>query len=252
MLFTETKRGNSYMRNWIILLLIFTFFACGQKVEKSGNTNEPFTENGVVKQYDESNRLSSEITFKNGVRHGVTKIYYSSGALSDEIMYVDDMKNGMAKKFHKNGQLYSLTPYHDDEKHGIQKKYYSNGDRWAETPYMKGQAGIGLKEYRRDGSLRTNFPVIEVQKLVKDDRVILKLFLSNYSKNVIFYISELMGDKYIPIAAQPLESKSGSARYEFTYPKGAPFNSTISIISKYRTKDYNINVTLREYKISIN
>jgi hypothetical protein len=237
------------MRNLIYLFVLILLFACEQKSGKSVSSDDSYVENGVVKEYDDANRLSAEITFKNGVRHGVTKIYYPSGELSDEIMYVDDEKSGNAKKFHKNGKLYSLTPYDKDEKHGVQTKYYSNGNIWAETPYMRGQPGIGLKEYRQDGRLRTNFPSIEIQKFVKEDVVVLTLSLSNYSKNVIFYVSDLMEGKYIPFAAKPLYAKGGSARFEIPYDRVVGLDTTLNIVAKYQTQDYNIYVSQRKYQI---
>ncbi|MBN2597336.1 MAG: hypothetical protein JXR82_11175 [Marinifilaceae bacterium] len=239
------------MKNWICLFGLILLFACEQKKGQSVSSDESYVENGVVKQYDDANRLTAEITFRNGVRHGVCKIYYPSGELSDEIMYVDDQKSGVAKKFHKNGKLYSLTPYHKDKKDGVQKKYYSNGNIWAETPYMKGQPGIGLKEYRQDGRLRTNFPGIEIQKFVKDDVVILTLSLSNYSKNVIFYITDLMEDKYIPFAAKPIYAKGGLARFEIPYNRDAGLDTTLNIVAKYQTQDYNINVSQRKFQVII-
>ncbi|MDM8159195.1 hypothetical protein QUH73_05105 [Labilibaculum sp. K2S] len=239
------------MKNWICLFVLILLFACEHKKVQSVSLDESFVENGVVKQYDDENRLTAEITFRNGVRHGVCKIYYSSGELSDEIMYVDDQKNGVAKKFHKNGKLYSITPYHKDEKDGVQKKYYSNGNIWAETPYRKGQPGIGLKEYRQDGRLRTNLPSIEMQKFVKEDVVVLTLSLSNYSKNVIFYITDLMEDKYIPFAAKPLYAKGGLARFEIPYDRVAGLDTTLNIVAKYQTQDYNINVSERKFQVII-
>ncbi len=239
------------MKNWIYPFVLILLFACEQKSRPSVYSSESYVENGVVKQYDDANRLTAEITFKNGVRHGVTKIYYPSGELSDEIIYVDDEKSGIAKKFHKNGQLYSLTPYHKDKKDGVQIKYYSNGDIWAETPYMRGQPGIGLKEYRQDGRLRTNFPSIEIQKLVKDDIVVLTLSLSNYSRNVIFYVSDLMEDKYIPFAAKPLYAKGGLARFEIPYTPGVALDTTLNIVAKYQTKDHNINISQRKFQVEV-
>jgi len=239
------------MKNWICLFGLVLLFACEQTRGKSVSSKEIYVEKGVVKQYDDANRLTAEITFRNGVRHGVCKIYYSSGELSDEIMYVDDQKSGIAKKFHKNGKLYSLTPYYKDEKNGVQKKYYSNGTLWAETPYMKGQPGIGLKEYRQDGSLRTGFPGIEIQKFVKEDVVVLTLSLSNYSKNVIFYITDLMEDKYIPFAAKPLYAKGGLARFEIPYNRVAGLDTTLNIVAKYQTQDHNINVSQRKFQVII-
>ncbi len=239
------------MKKFIYLISIFFLFACQQKGVRNVNSDDYSVENGVVKQYDDQKRLSAEITFRNGVRHGLTRIYYSSGALSDEIIYVDDVKSGFSKKFHKNGKLYSLTPYYKDERHGLQKKYYANGKLWAETPYLKGQPGVGLKEYRNDGSLRTQYPGIEVQKIIKNDRIVLKLFLSNYSKNVVFFISDFMNEKYIPVMAKPIYAKSGSGRYEIPYTRGMALDTSINIIAKYQTQDYNINVNHRNYKISI-
>lgn len=240
------------MRNWICLFVLIFLFACEQKSGRSVTADRSYVENGIVKQYDDEKRLVAEITFKNGVRHGVAKIYYSSGNLSDEIMYVGDEKNGMAKKFHENGKLYSLTPYRKDEKNGIQKKYYSNGDIWAETPFMKGQPGVGLKEYKQNGRLRTNFPSIEVQKFVKEDVVVLTLSLSNYSKNVIFYVSDLMENKYIPFAAKPIYAKGGSGRIEIPYTRGVALDTTINIVAKYQTQDHNINVSQRKFQVIVN
>ncbi|MPQ45527.1 hypothetical protein GCQ56_00780 [Marinifilum sp. N1E240] len=240
------------MKNIVFVLCFFLFIACEQRSDRNSQQDENFIENGVLKKYDAQNRLSAEVTYKNGVRHGITRIYYSSGALSDEIMYVGDEKHGLAKKYHKNGKIYSLTPYLKGEKDGIQKKYYANGKLWAETPYMRGQAGIGLKEYKRDGSLRDKFPSIEVQKLVKSDKVILKFFLTNYSKNVVFYVTDLMHDKYIPMAANPLYAKEGSVRYELPLKQGLSMDMTVSIVAKYQTQDYNIYVSKRDYRILVN
>ncbi|WP_421917967.1 toxin-antitoxin system YwqK family antitoxin [Marinifilum sp.] len=239
------------MKYRFIILLIFILFACQRKADRNSSNDTNFVENGVVKKYDEQNKLSAEITYQNGVRNGAARYYYSSGALSDEIMYVDDEKNGVAKKYHKNGNIYSLTPYINDEKDGIQKKYYDNGKIWAETSYMKGQPGIGLKEYKRDGSLRKKFPKIEIEKFIKSDRIVLKLFLSNYSKNVIFYVTELMKDKYIPLMAKPLYAKGGSARYEFLLTPKSRIDTSLTIVAKYQTKDYNIFVSKREVKLKM-
>lgn len=239
------------MRNWISLLLLILLFACEQKSRKSVRSDDSYVENGLVKQYDDDNKLASEITYRNGVRHGVSRVYYSSGELSDEVIYFDDERSGVAKKFHKNGNLYSLTPYYKDEKDGIQKKYFSNGNIWAETPYMKGQPGIGLKEYKRNGNLRTKFPRIEIQKFKKADVIVLTLSLSNYSKNVIFYVSDLMEDKYIPFAAKPLFAKGGSARFEIPHTRGVPLDTTLNIVAKYQTQNYNIYVSQRKYQMKI-
>ncbi|RUT73499.1 toxin-antitoxin system YwqK family antitoxin [Ancylomarina longa] len=240
------------MRNIVLILLLLVLISCDQKTGKQHKKEADFVENGVVKQYDRQNRLVGEVTFRNGVRDGISRIYYPSGVLSDEIMYVDDEKSGVAKKYHKNGKIYSLTPYVKDEKEGLQKKYYSNGKIWAETPYYHGQAGIGLKEYKRDGSLREHFPSIEVQKFISNDRVELKFFLSNYSKRVVFYVSDLMKGKYIPPLAKPMYSEGGSVQYIIPRNTDTILDTTINIVAKYQTRDYNIFVTQHRYHVSVN
>jgi len=230
-------------------LLVFSFFSCGQNSSsKRKKRGSDVVKNGLVKRYDDQHRLVSETTYKDGIRHGITKYYYRSGALSDEINFVDDYKHGIAKKYHKNGNIYSMTPYIGGEKDGIQKKFYANGNLWAETPYRQGQAGIGLKEYKRDGSLRRNFPKIEIQKLLQKDKVILTFFLSNYSKNVIFYVTNLVQEKYIPRKVDPLYASNGSVRYEMPISSFKK-DTSINIVAKYQTPDYNIFVTQRKYKV---
>lgn len=237
------------MKKLSYLLLFVFLFACEQKSGQLPNHEEAELANGVQKQYDELNRLTAEITFRNGVRNGVSKIYYSSGELSDEIMYVDDEKNGFAKKFHKNGKLYSLTPYHKGQKDGVQLKYYSNGKIWAETPYRQGQAGIGLQEYKQDGSLRSLYPSIEVQRFETENFIVLVLSLSNYSKNVIFYLTDLMDDQYIPFLAEAHYSKSGSVRIQIPYTPEIAVDTTLTIVAKYQTQNHNIYVTQRKYQV---
>jgi len=242
------------MRLLIIIFSIFLLSACESK--PSGDTVSTNKEgeviDGWVKKYDKNNKLSSETHYKNGIREGVSRVYYSSGELSDEVMYVGDERNGIAKKYHKNGQVYSLTPYVNDKKDGLQKKFYSNGNSWAETPYKRGEPGIGLKEYKRNGSLRKNFPNIEIQQFVRPDRVNLKLFLNNYSKNVVFYITPLVDDKYIPIKAEIILAEKGAGRIEFPFAEGQVLDTIVNVVAKYRTSSRNIYVVQKEIRIQNN
>jgi len=209
------------MKQLLYILSIFLLFACQPK-----NAQETVIKNadgevleGWVKRYN-GDKLKSETFYKNGIREGVARVYYDTGELSDEVIYVGDELNGMAKKYHKNGQVYSLTPYVNDKKDGVQKKYYPNGNIWAETPYKRGEPGIGLKEYKRNGSLRKVFPSIESQQFVRSDRVTLKMFLNNYSKNVEFYITRLVENKYIPVRAKVISAEKGSGRIDFLLIRG--------------------------------
>jgi len=232
------------MRLLIIILSIFLLSACESKTSRDAVTTNGDGEvtDGWVKKYYKNNKLSSETFYKNGLREGVSRVYYHSGGVSDEIPYVGDEKNGIAKKYHKNGKIYSLTPYVNDKKEGIQKKFYSNGKIWAETPYKRGEPGVGLKEYKRNGSLRKIYPSIEVQQFVRSDRVNLKMFLNNYSKNVVFYVTPLVDKKYIPLTATSIIAEQGCGRIEFPFTKGQIIDTQVNIVAKYRTSDHNIYV----------
>lgn len=238
------------MKRLFFIFSLILLFACESK-----NTKETVVTNadgevleGWVKRYN-NNKLRSETFYKNGIREGLARVYYDSGELSDEVFYVGDELHGVAKKYHKNGKVYSLTPYVNDKKDGLQKKFYSNGKLWAETPYKRGKPGIGLKEYKRTGAVRKLFPAIETQQFVRIDRVNLKMFLSNYSKNVEFYITKLVDGKYIPVGTKVISAEKGSGRVDFLYSKGQVLDTVVNVVAKYRTSDRNIYVGQKEVHI---
>jgi len=238
------------MKPFLYILSIFLLFACdSSKTQKKHVKNDDGEVlEGWVKKYN-GEKLSSETFYKNGIREGVARVYYDTGELSDEVIYVGDELNGMAKKYHKNGQVYSLTPYVNDKKDGVQRKFYPNGKLWAETPYRRGEPGIGLKEYKRNGSLRQIFPSIESQQFVQSDRVTLKMFLNNYSRNVEFYITPLVENKYIPIGAKAISAEKGSGRVDFLFNNGQVLDTLVNVVAKYRTSDYNIYVVQKEVRV---
>lgn len=239
------------MKRLLYILSVFLLFACESKTPRETVVKNEDGEvlEGWVKRYNNKNKLRSETFYKNGIREGVARVYYDSGELSDEVFYVGDELHGMAKKYHKNGKIYALTPYVNDKKDGIQKKYYPNGKIWAETPYKRGEPGIGLKEYKRTGSLRSVFPSIESQQFVRPDRVNLKLFLNNYSKNVEFHITELVSDKYIPIRSKAISAEKGAGRVDFFFTKGEVLDTVVNVVAKFRTSDRNIFVTQKKIRI---
>ncbi len=239
------------MKQLLCILSLFLLFSCGSQTSKETVVKNEDGEvlEGWVKRYNAKNKLRSETFYQNGIREGVARVFYDSGELSDEVFYVGDELHGIAKKYHKNGQVYALTPYSKDKKDGIQKKFYPSGKTWAETPYKRGEPGIGLKEYKRNGSLRKIFPSIECQQFVRSDRVNLKLFLNNYSKNVEFYITPLVANQFIPIRSGVISAENGAGRIDFEYAPGQVLDTLVNIVAKYRTSDRNIYVVQKQYRI---
>lgn len=241
------------MRNYFIILCLLFFVSCEMGPTRSdkmpSSQDDKVVLNGLVKYYDNQRRLSSEVNYRDGLKHGITRIYYPSGAISDEVMYQYDQKHGYARKFHKNGNIYSLTLYVEGKREGVQKKFYSHGSLWAEIPYHKGEVGIGLVEYDRNGTPRTSYPYIEIQKFYRKGKVLLHVYLSNHSKNVVFYQTQLIDDKYLPQSVTPVLSECGIARLEIPLKSDQILDTTLSIVAKYRTLDHNIYITHRDYHL---
>jgi hypothetical protein len=185
----------------------------------------------------------------DGMKNGISKIYYQSGRLSDLVIYENNLKNGIAKKFYPSGELYNRNNYIHGNKDGTQKRFYKSGKIWSEVDYKKGSPGKGLIEYKLNGKIRTNYPEIKVEQFTTHKSVKIKLQLSNYSKKVAFYITDLLNNKYIPYKAKALKTINGVARKQFYFNKN--LDTIINIVAKYETQDRNIYICEKKYRIKI-
>ena len=75
------------------------------------------------------------------------------------------------------------------------------------------------------------------------------MFLNNYSKNVQFYITPLVQNKYIPIRATVISAEKGSGRVDFFFTKGQILDTVVNVVAKYRTSNRNIYVGQKEIRI---
>ena len=81
---------------------------------------------GIIRDYDISGILKSEIPMKGGKETGLEKRYFDSGKLMMEASYVNDKRNGAVKEYYENGKLKSETLYING-KAGETKSFDENG-----------------------------------------------------------------------------------------------------------------------------
>ena len=97
----------------------FKFYNLDGKIEEEG-TMKSDKIYGYYKQYeylngDNYDKLSFEITLKNGIPNGPSKSYYENGQIQEEGTFKDDKKNGLWKSYHENGKVKLEEIYKDGE-----------------------------------------------------------------------------------------------------------------------------------------
>ncbi len=229
------------MKVLVGLFFCMVFCTCeSPKPEKVPNKND---RRNIVKTYDDSGKLHTQVTYLDGVKHGRSLLYYSG---SDQVMlemnYANGKRQGDATKYYENGKVYAITPYEDDEVNGVVKLYYRNGNIKAEIPYYQSNHGLGLKEYFTNGDLKAEMPEI-IAKRQKIGNQYVYYFSIEDCEDAIFFIGGLLNNKYLiekPPFVTVLPQKSGKGLYGF--PKSM-LGETINVICKCSTAAKNSLVT---------
>jgi antitoxin component YwqK of YwqJK toxin-antitoxin module len=243
----------------IVLSIVLILLSCSgensKKKNKSPKKDEKALKDGVTKSYYADGKLRAEVPFKNGRRNGLAVEYYNNGKKYLEINYVNGRNHGLSTRYYDTGGLYEETMYENGEMHGIRKRYRKDGKLSAEAPYNNGFSCLGLKEYLVDGRPKKNFPTIEIQpvdRLLKEDRYILRLSMSDKTKNVIFYQGKLEGKCLGYSQTQiPMSAEKGVGELVFNLPKGMFVMDEISIVAKVKTPLGNYYVTEKKYNLAI-
>ncbi len=244
--------GENYSNDDNNVRIVRQFFSNGYlKAEIRIKDNK---RHGITKNYSSNGRLLSTINYENGKKEGKTTNYYSSGKVHSTILYKNGIREGDAVWYYKSGRPYSINPYVYNKLNGVQKKYYENGKLLAEIPYKDGQPGTGLKEYTSEGKLITQYPEIiiqEVNQITASERFILKIYLSNHSGNVQFFLDDLDQGKYLKKYMYGIPVQNGVATRVYDVPPGYVKFQKINIIAKLKTDLGNIYITQRPYNLAI-
>lgn len=242
------------MKSFVLLFLAIILVSC-QVIEKK--TEDPKSEENkptIVKSYyEKSGALKSEITVINNKKNGLAKKYYPTGEIHTIVNYVNNIKEGETIWYYKNGQAYRVTPYVNGKMNGIRKLYYENGKLQAEIPYKNGDLVIGTKEYDYNGTLipENTEILIEAQNNLKiEDKFILKITLSKKTKKVHFFEEKTSSENFKILVPIPT-NQSGTAKIEYSLPRGSSKKDYLVIYAEYKTKLGNPSLINKLYQLNI-
>ena len=117
----------------------------------------------------------------------------------------------------------------------------------AEVPYQNGEPVEGLKEYTTSGTLVTGYPTIQFKKMEKldENKVLLRINLSNFSPNVTFYQYIENNGKTIKNA---IPADQGVAQLNFTLRPGFRIdNKKVTIYAETNSGRGNPYITRADY-----
>lgn len=112
---------------------------------------------GIVKEYDDNEKITAEWNYKGGIFDGLNKTYYKNGRVSAELNYKNGKLDGMSKKYYDTGNLESERNYKDGKQDGISETYYKSGKLSSAAAYASGkQEGI-FKSFYESGVLKSKW-----------------------------------------------------------------------------------------------
>jgi hypothetical protein len=208
---------------------------------------------GLTRNYSFEGKLLSEVNYNNNLKDGIATNYYAAtGKINSTLVYKHGVKEGDETWYYESGKPYRVSPYINGVIDGVQKLYYENGKSRSEVPYKNGFPGTGLKEYKKDGSLITDYPKIEIRKedhLKDANKIVLVISLSNNTENVKFYEGSLLEGKYLNKEILELATQKGSTQIDFNIAPGVRLNQRVAVTATYKTPMGNPCVITRSYQL---
>jgi hypothetical protein len=238
-----------------IVFVCFALFvtSCQPQADKGKLKSEEVNPDGSVlrRTFKPNGKLFAEIHKKDGKKNGVTKNFYDNGKVQVETNFVNDKKEGDSKFYYEDGKICQHVIYKNDVKNGIEKHYYKNGKLACEIPYLDGEVQPGLKEYSSEGVLIRNSPTIVVtpiNKMVTENKYILRLSLSNQSHAVSFARIYSGEEKKSKLAIQ---AQNGIGDLTFVVSPGKGYREQVILEASFETAYGNPYVTRTTYNLSI-
>jgi antitoxin component YwqK of YwqJK toxin-antitoxin module len=210
---------------------------------------------GLTKNYDRDGHLLSQVNYVNNTREGMaTNFYALSGKVNSTLVYKNGIKEGDEIWYYEDGkQPYRVTPYVKGIANGIQKYYYEDGKIKAEVPIKNGNPGVGLKEYKPDGTVITEYPALKITQkdfLKQANKIILQIELSDPLAQAKFYRGALDGGKYLSDKMLVLAIQNGISQVDFNVPPGSALNQKVVITANIKTKFGNPLIVSRTFTAS--
>ncbi len=241
-----TKRISYFL--FLSLLLSFACVHSPDRNEGIPDVDEPET---LVMRRDDGTISSVNQVDENNSIHGIRATYYGDGkTLYSKRTYSHGRKQGPATWYYMNGQVYKQSHFEEGERQGLTRVYYKNGKLSAEYESHKGNVLPGLKEYKEDGTLITDYPDIqfrEIDLLASKNRVDLEIFCTKKRSGVRFYmLNEKNGEK----SRVYLITENDSTARRFNVQPGQTLHKKLNILAVIPTALGNL--LAREYTYQLN
>ncbi len=210
--------------------------------------------NGISKTYDEQGRLQSTAEFVNDSLEGWMITYNpNDGKISAKAFYRDDKQNGPVTLYYVGGQLYREEKYVDGRLDSIVKTYWIDGKLQAELEFKRGSPGLGLKEYDQNGNTIQHPKLIieEVNELRFSNAYKLKIYVSDHSTNVDYFLGDLIDDKFLDQDAIKVNDRDGVAILQYNILKHHKIKKRLGISARVRTEYGNTLLLHRVYNLEI-
>jgi len=234
-----------------MLLLLSLLFSCSSPARKEQGTDIGSPSRTVVKKRADGSVSSINQVDEQNKVHGLRVTYYADGTtVYSKTTFEHGIKNGPFVRFYRNGQVFEQTSFRDGERDGVTRKYYMNGGLMAEFSSENGLDLPGLKEYARDGSLITDYPVIRFQvtdHLEDRNRIDLEMYSEPSGYPVKYYRTEPGTEHQTRVY---LISGQGKASLQFYLGPGKTLQEEVLITAEIPTELGNTLVLYLTYPLS--
>jgi len=219
------------------LLCISSCMNKGSRVSESEGENEELSVPDTVKKFYSGNLLTSEVTFRNGVRHGLTKTYYPSGKLYQTFWYQNGVKEDTAVWYYEDGRVFRKTPFRRDTMHGVQIQYYKSGRVRAKLEFVDGLRKPYLEEFKSDGSPVTDYASLVVQttdNYQQNGTYTIKLSLNKKDVKATYYRGGYQNGLFNPKAVVKINDSDYTGIIHLR-KTGSPAQNFVEVIAEITT-----------------
>ncbi|MCD6069334.1 MAG: hypothetical protein K0S33_4160 [Bacteroidetes bacterium] len=140
------------------------YFMTGKMQAKGKYVNEK--KDSTWTFYDESGKLLSQETYKEGKKNGKSIVYYPNGEVSEERSYKMDVEDGSYKMYFEGKKLKGEGTYENGKLVGKNAYYYPNGTSAAIGYYTKSGQKNGVWLYKDAEGKVTSKDVYDNGKLL--------------------------------------------------------------------------------------
>ena len=111
----------------------------GGKLRSKFIMSDKTGQNGLLKKYGYTAKLTSTVTIQNGVMHGIETMFDNKGRVIKKTPYNNGKKEGVVQAFYTNGDIMAEITYVNNVREGRAAKYNADGSINQEAMFKNGQ-----------------------------------------------------------------------------------------------------------------